>query len=109
MPDLIDPRPIGDYLAWLPEHLRPLTVRQLASHTAGIRHYKLSDFNPYTLDPWTYGEGGIRIFADDPLLFEAGTNFKYSTFGYTLLSQVLAAATGDFWTCCEQRSIFRRE
>lgn len=96
-------RPIGTYVPDLPEHLHPLTARQLASHTAGIRHYRPTDFNPYTGDVWKIEGAGLNIFAGDALEFTPGTDFAYSTYGYTLLSVVLAAAGGaDFLTLIER-------
>jgi CubicO group peptidase (beta-lactamase class C family) len=87
-------RPIGEILPDLPAHLAAVTARQLASHTAGVRHYRITDFNPYTGNPWRIAGAGLSIFANDALAFEPGTDFRYSTYGFTLLSAVLAAAGG---------------
>lgn len=90
-------RPIGEYVDDLPERIQPITPRQLASHTGGIRHYAAKDLNPYTGNPWTLDRKGLAIFIDDPLEFEPGTGFRYSTYGFTLLAVTMEGATGrDF-------------
>lgn len=46
------------------------------------RHYpKLSD--------------GFAIFANDPLLFEPGTNYQYSTYGFSVIGCALEGASGE--------------
>lgn len=82
--------PIRSYLPLFPEKRAPITTRQLLSHTAGIRHYQGDEFRSST----RYGSrlGPLAIFADDPLEFEPGTDYSYSTYGYTLASAVLEAA-----------------
>src|SRR5258706_6954590 len=38
---------------------------------------------------------GFAIFASDPLLFEPGTAFSYSTYGYTVVGCVIEGASGE--------------
>jgi CubicO group peptidase (beta-lactamase class C family) len=60
---------------------------------SGIRHYRseeeVDSTRHYTnlLDP-------LRVFADEPLLFEPGASYSYSTYGYDLLGAVVEAASG---------------
>lgn len=94
--------PGNDVVAGLPPALAPLTARQLASHTAGVRHYSPG---PYWLWPGAYEfnsqrhypdvQAGLALFADDRLRFAPGTGFQYSTFGYSLLSRLLEGASGQ--------------
>lgn len=82
--------PIRSYLPLFPEKRAPITTRQLLSHTAGIRHY---DGNEFASDVrYESRLGPVSIFADDPLLHEPGSEYSYSTYGYTLASAVLEAA-----------------
>lgn len=90
--------PISRYAADLPPHLGALTLRQLASHTAGVRHYRWRFAWP-PHETWSnrrYGsvEESLSVFQDDGLLFEPGAGFQYSTHGFTLLGAVLEQATG---------------
>ena len=99
---------VGALAPELPEHLHAITVRQLASHTGGVRHYaRMPTWLPAdneSITPHHYAsvEEGLELFADDALTFEPGTGFGYSTFGYSLLSHLMERATGsDFATLLE--------
>ena len=94
--------PGAEVVSGLPPSLAPLTARQLASHTGGVRHY-----SPMPWGWWWPGwfeansqrhypnvEAGLALFADDRLRFAPGTGFQYSTFGYSLLSRLLEGAAG---------------
>ncbi|MCP5380821.1 MAG: beta-lactamase family protein [Kordiimonadaceae bacterium] len=95
----------ADIRAYVPDwpgtHAK-ITIRQLANHTAGVRHYQGDEFAsnvPYdsTLD-------ALNIFKNDPLLFAPGSQYSYSTYGWTLISAAMEAAEGrDF------KSIIRDE
>ena len=91
--------PIQNYLPSYPTYDAPMTARQLASHTAGVRHHKFD----ITRFPPTDGYSNVRYadvnaalsqFQDDALLFMPGQGYSYSTHGYTLLSAVMEAAGG---------------
>jgi CubicO group peptidase (beta-lactamase class C family) len=88
--------PIQQYLPDFTKKKYPVTARQLAAHTAGIRHYIKAD---QLIAPRYYKnvQDGLSIFKNDTLLFKPGTAYNYSTFGFTLLSAVVeAAAKKDF-------------
>ena len=94
---------VGDYAPELPEHLHAITVRQLASHTGGVRHYSRmltwlpSNHESMSSRYYASVEDGLAMFEDDELMFPPGTDFNYTTFGYSLLSYVMEKATGtDF-------------
>jgi serine beta-lactamase-like protein LACTB len=38
---------------------------------------------------------GFAIFVNDPLLFEPGTKYEYSTYGYTVIGCVIEGASGE--------------
>lgn len=101
-----------DALLDVPAHLHAVTPRMLASHTAGIRHY-VAPFPPWPSRVENFlnrdfgtVEQGLELFLDDPLLFEPGTGFKYSTHGYSLLARALEVAGGvDFGTLLEREIV----
>jgi CubicO group peptidase (beta-lactamase class C family) len=77
----------------------PITPRQLATHTAGIRHYTsgigpLPSAEMLSNEHYDSVSDSLSIFADSSLLFEPGSGFSYSTYGYTLLSAVIEKASG---------------
>jgi len=89
--------PVHRYVPSFPEKRFPITTRQLAGHLAGIRHYQGNEFLSSRHYP-TVSEG-LEIFQNDPLLFEPGTQYSYSSYGYNLISAVIEGATGeDFLT-----------
>lgn len=82
--------PIATYYPTLPADKRKLTLRQLAGHTAGIRHYFGLEF--YSNIPYKDVFEPLNVFIKDSLLFEPGTKYSYSTYGWTLLSAVMEKA-----------------
>lgn len=80
-----------DYVPDFPEKTWPFTLRQLASHQAGIRHYMspLESYHDVHYD--TVAEAMVLV-EEDRLLFEPGTRYRYSSYGYNLLSAALAAS-----------------
>ncbi|KAB1159707.1 beta-lactamase family protein [Tenacibaculum aiptasiae] len=83
------------YVPDFPKKDYDFTIRQIAGHTAGIRHYKGSEF--LINDKMSIVEG-LDIFKESDLLFKPGTDFKYSTYGWNLLSVVIQNASNkDFF------------
>lgn len=85
--------PIQKYCPAFPQKQWPITMRELLTHTSGIRHYK-----PDEIDSTKYYRNmsdGFAIFASDPLLFEPATKFSYSTYGYTVAGCVIEGASGE--------------
>jgi serine beta-lactamase-like protein LACTB len=81
------------YVLEFPDKGFPITIRHLAYHRSGIRHYVgdevLSDrYYKSVLD-------ALKVFADDPLVAKPGTAFSYSTYGYTLLSAAMEQGSGQ--------------
>ncbi len=90
-------REVRHYLPDLPAKRWPQTLRQLGAHTGGVRHYVAPGRRGFWREQLskrhyaTVGEA-LELFVDEPLLFEPGTAFQYTTHGYTLLSAALEAA-----------------
>jgi D-alanyl-D-alanine carboxypeptidase len=89
---------LGDPLSkWFPE-LRPaaaVTLRQLLTHTSGIRDYWPQDFlTPEMMRPTTVS-ALIDEWAQRPLDFEPGTDWQYSNTGYVLAGAVVERVSGE--------------
>ena len=96
--------PIQKYVPDFPEKPWPVTARQLAAHLAGIRHYRPGEFeNQRHYDDV---RAGLAIFANDPLSFEPGTRYSYSSHGYNLLSAALETAAGEPFLALMRRLVF---
>ena len=87
----------GDYVPYVTDDLAKLTVKELASHTSGIRNYGTCMCLPlweyYDNDHYSSVEESVSIFARDELLFAPGKAFSYSSYNYTLLSAVIEVAS----------------
>ena len=85
---------IQTYVPAFPRKEWPVTLRQLMGHVAGIRHYA----NDADYGPTAHCEraaDAIKTFANDPLRFEPGTQYGYSTYGWVLVSAAVEAATKE--------------
>ncbi|MGA8206014.1 MAG: serine hydrolase domain-containing protein [Woeseiaceae bacterium] len=104
-------RPVHDYLPDYPRSNTPITSRLLASHRAGIRHYRNSILrwppNDFYLDrQFDTVSDALEVFEYDDLLFDPGTDFRYSSYGYNLLSAVLEAASGMDYLTLMRNEVF---
>jgi len=94
--------PVQRYVPSFPVKQYPITVREVAGHLAGIRHYRPGEFE--NQKHYNTVLEGLTIFKDDSLLFEPGTRFSYSSYGWNLLSAVIEGASGEsFLTFMEHR------
>lgn len=94
-------KPIGQYVKSLPPHLEALTLRQLAGHLGGVRHYQGSEF--LTNAHYERLRDAIPIFAEGPLVAPPGTRYAYSSYGYNLIGAVLEEVTAKPFTVLVQR------
>ncbi len=83
--------PVQTYCPSFPLKPWSITTRELLSHTSGIRHYREGEVE--STRHYQSMSDGFAIFAGDPLLFEPGTNYSYSTYGYTVVGCVIEGAS----------------
>lgn len=96
--------PVRRYVPAFPEKRWEITTRQLAGHLAGVRHYVGEEF----LSAKRYksvGEG-LEIFAEDSLLFEPGTLYSYSSYGWNLISAVIEGAADAEYLTYMRENVF---
>lgn len=86
-------QPVQRYVPSFPRKRWPFTVRQVAGHIAGVRHYNGNENVSAVRYPTV--AAGLEIFKDDTLLFEPGTRYAYSSYGWNLLSAVVEGASGE--------------
>lgn len=97
--------PVQKYCPAFPQKPWPVTTRQLLGHLGGIRSYNVPE-QPYSAsqsDPEVGNtrhfdngiEGGLKFFANDPLVAQPGTHFNYSTQGYTVAGCAIEGASSQ--------------
>ncbi|MGH9644708.1 MAG: serine hydrolase domain-containing protein, partial [Terriglobales bacterium] len=81
--------PVQKYCPAFPQKDAPITTRELLGHLAGIRHYKSdSQDDPEVGNTKHFAnsiQAGLDFFKNDPLVSKPGTEFHYSTQGFTLV------------------------
>lgn len=89
--------PIGEHVEGLPAHIASLTARQILGHTTGIRHYRYEDGEKENARVFGSVDEAIRIYGvlDEPLAFEPGGGYLYSTYAYNLLAALVPGAVGQ--------------
>lgn len=85
--------PAHSYVPMFPKKKYSFSTRQLAGHIAGIPHYSYKD----KIEQRFYKsvEEALGVFAHIELLHEPGSEYQYSTHGYTLLSKVIEGASNQ--------------
>jgi CubicO group peptidase (beta-lactamase class C family) len=101
--------PVQKYCPSFPPKDSPITTRELLGHLAGIRHYKSdSQDDPeirntkHFLNPI---QGGLDFFKNDPLVTKPGTEFHYSTQGFTLVGCAIEGASGENYVDYVRRNV----
>lgn len=96
--------PVQTYVPDFPEKRWTITTRQLGGHIAGVRHYRGAEF--LSARHYETVAEGLEIFADDTLLFEPGTDYSYSSYGWNLVSAVIEDAAGEPFLPFMDREVF---
>ena len=100
--------PVQGYCPQFPEKRWPVTARRLIEHTSGIRHYEgpTADAEGYITKHYDRVSDALEIFAKDSLLFQPGSDWHYTTWGYALLGCVLEGAAHEEYRALMRRLIF---
>jgi CubicO group peptidase (beta-lactamase class C family) len=85
---------IQKYVAAYPRKDWPITVRHLMGHTAGIRNDG-GDEGPLLGKHCDRMADGLEPFAERSLLFEPGTGYRFSSYGWILMSAAVESASDE--------------
>jgi CubicO group peptidase (beta-lactamase class C family) len=96
--------PVQKYVPSFPDKGAVITVRMVAGHLGGIRHYQGDEF--HIQRHYANVLEGLKIFENDPLVAPPGTKFSYSSYGYNLLSAVVESAAGEDFLAYMQQRVF---
>jgi CubicO group peptidase (beta-lactamase class C family) len=88
---------IQTYIPYYPEKEHRITIRHILTHTSGTRHYDGVEFGEHgllALRHYDDFEEATRLWRDDPLLFEPGTRWFYSSHAMNLMHGIVEAVSG---------------
>jgi CubicO group peptidase (beta-lactamase class C family) len=99
---------IADYLPeFSKKNGHKITIRQLLSHTSGMPNYDIiKDFFPKISRQNFTREDYIKLYKDSSLVFEPGTNYYYSSWGYFTLGYIMEKVTGKSYSTLMKEDIF---
>lgn len=88
---------VRSYVPEFPDKGKTITVRELLDHQSGLPFYSKTQVVPRereydTPHPFTDVVTAVDTFALSPLLFDPGTKYHYTTYGYILASAAVQRA-----------------
>jgi len=98
---------IQTYVPAFPRKQWPITLRQLMGHIAGVHHYRDTEWGDKPSVHCERASEGLKSFANDPLLFEPETQYRYSTYGWVLVSAAVEAVANEPFSTFMQEQIFK--
>lgn len=84
---------IQTYVPQYPQKQWPVTLRELMGHRAGVRN-DAGDEGPLG-ERCERTVEGLKLFEEYPLLSEPGTRYRFSSFGWILVSAAVEAAADE--------------
>lgn len=99
---------IEDYLpAFKNKPAARVTIKQLMSNTSGMPNYDIIKdfFTKYSRQNYTREEY-VKIYIDSALVFEPGTKYFYSSWGFFTLGYILETVTGKSFAQLMKQDIF---
>lgn len=82
-------KPIQTYIKEFPRKVKgDITIRLLLKHTSGIAHYS-SKWDALSFTHYPTLANALDAFKDRELDFEPGTQYRYSSYGYTVLGAII--------------------
>jgi serine beta-lactamase-like protein LACTB len=98
--------PVQRYVAAYPEKQWTVTTRQLMSDVAGVHRIRGDNNDAMPVEHCASLDEGVALVANDPLLFEPATQYRYSIYGWVLVSAVVEGAAGEPFSRFMVRQVF---
>jgi len=98
---------ISKYLPGTPEAWKNVTIRNLLTHTSGIKSYTAIGTG-FELTKHLKRDEFIKALSQYPLDFETGSRYSYSNSGYNLLGFIIEAASEKSYWDFMQTRIFQK-
>ena len=96
---------IQKHVPEFPKKQWPVTLRQLMGHQAGVRSDG-GDEGPLFSQQCDRPVDALQHFADGDLRFEPGTEYRYSRFGWIVVSAAVEAAAQEPFLTFMQKKVF---
>jgi serine beta-lactamase-like protein LACTB, mitochondrial len=87
--------PVQTYVPAYPQKPWTVTTRQLMGDIAGVHRIRGDNNDNPPGGQCASLDEAVATFADEPLLFEPGTRYRFSTYGWILLSAAVEAAAAE--------------
>jgi CubicO group peptidase (beta-lactamase class C family) len=98
--------PVQRYVPDYPEKAWPVTTRQLLGDVGGVHRIRGDDNDAMPTQNCDGLADAVALLADDPLLFQPGTQHRYSIWGWTIVSAVVEGAAGERFGRAMEREVF---
>jgi CubicO group peptidase (beta-lactamase class C family) len=100
--------PVQRYVPTYPQKQWPITTRQLMGDVAGVHRGRGDNVDGDSMPTQHCAnlDQAVALFADDRLRFEPGTQYRYSIYGWVLVSAVVERAGGEPFTSFMEREVF---
>lgn len=100
---------IHKWLPWFPDLKEKITIRNLLNHTSGIRdQWQLLAISGTRLDDVITQDQVIKILSKQQALnFKPGEKYSYSNSGFTMLAEIVKAASGQTLRQFTDSAIFK--
>jgi serine beta-lactamase-like protein LACTB, mitochondrial len=100
--------PVQRYVPAYPEKQWTLTTRQLMGDVGGVHRIRGDNNDAMPAQHCRSLDEAVAMLADDPLLFEPGTQHRYSIWGWVLVSAAVEGAAGEPFSRFMVRQVFER-
>ncbi|HEX3865894.1 MAG TPA: serine hydrolase domain-containing protein, partial [Gemmatimonadaceae bacterium] len=98
---------LSKYLPQIPLHGNHVTIRQLLSHTSGIKSYtEVAAWQPHWAEDLT-PDSIMGFVAKDTFDFAPGTRYKYDNSGYVVLGMVIEKVSGKTYAKYLETEFFK--
>ena len=100
---------IQAYVPWFPRKQAPITLRQILTHTSGIRHYRSGEFGEGEVlryQQFDDIEQASKRWMNDELLFTPGQHWLYSSYATNLLQALVERVSGERFEAYLRRHVW---
>jgi len=98
---------LATYYPDAPAAWHRITIRQLLTHTSGIKDYGETDTGIFDYRKDYTDDEMLAVIQKLPIEFEPGTQWSYSNTGYVILGLLTTKLAGKHWSDFQSEKIFK--